>query len=110
MELHAGAVQAVADLVEDLAGLDVHGLMGGLIGELALAHGLDLAPQLVQFGLTGHLVEAGAELIGHASQLADPLADLAQHDRQVLRPDDDQRDDRDDDVFEPTDFGKHALS
>ena len=47
---------------------------------------LDLAAQLIELGLAGHLVEAGAELGGHAAHLGHELADLAHQDGRSFGP------------------------
>jgi hypothetical protein len=65
--------------------------VGGDVGHLAGAHGLDLLAQLVELRLAGHLVEAGAELRGHGPHLGHELAELAQQHGQVLRTHHDQR-------------------
>ena len=56
---------------------------------------LDLLAQIVQFGLSRHFVEAGAELIGHRARLGHHLADATHQDRQILWPHDKQGHDAD---------------
>jgi hypothetical protein len=50
---------------------------------------------LLQFGLADHGFDACAEMAGNAPDLRDPAARRAQRQRQVLRPDDHDRDDHD---------------
>ena len=82
--------------------------MGGDIGELRVAHGLDFLAQLVQLGLARHLVEAGAELRRHRPHPGHELPKLAQQDRQILWPNKDQGRDGDHEEFEGASFRKHA--
>ena len=58
--------------------------------------GLELLLHLVELGLADHLVDMAAELRRHAAHLGHPLAPAAQHVRQLLGADHDQRHDRDD--------------
>ncbi len=55
------------------------------------------------FGLAHRFLELALEFGGHLARLAHPLPDHAQHARQFLRADGDQRDNRDDDQFTPPD-------
>ena len=67
---------------------------------------LDLVEALLEvghFGLAHRFLELALEFGGHLARLAHPLPDHAQHARQFLRADGDQRDDRDDDQFTPPD-------
>ena len=58
-------------------------LFNGLEGTM-FAQGLELFAQLVELGLACHLVEAGAELIGHLPRFAHPLPQRPHQLRQVL--------------------------
>jgi len=59
-------------------------------------HVVDLLLEVGQLRLAHRFMELVLELGGHAAQLAHPLPKRAQHPRQLLRPDRDQRDDADD--------------
>jgi hypothetical protein len=111
-DLDLAAPQAGVDIGEHLIDAGVAGAVSGLqrIHELAGAQGLDLAAQLVELRLAGHLVEAGAELVGHAARLGHPLPKLAQQQRQVLGADHDQGDRGDDEQFCGADFRKHHAA
>ncbi len=63
---------------------------------------------LVDLGLAHGLAELALELAGHAADLRHGPADRAQHARQLLRPDDDERHRTDEDEFCPTDI-EHEL-
>ena len=58
--------------------------------------------QVGELGLAQRFLELALEFVGHAADLAHPLAERAQNGRQLLRPDRDQRDDADDDELAPT--------
>ena len=61
-----------------------------------------LAPFLLHFlelGLADHILDAGREVARHAAHPADPIADRAHNLGQVLRADEDQRENRDNDEF-----------
>ena len=64
--------------------------------------------QVGHLGFAHRLLELALEFGRHAADLAHPLAERAQHARQFLRPDRDQRDDADDDELAPTDI-EHGL-
>ena len=51
---------------------------------------------LLELGLTHHRVEPGTEMLGHAARLADEIADRPHHAWEVLRADDHEGHDRDD--------------
>src|SRR5690606_23278146 len=77
-----------------------------------LAHDLFvlLAPlllHLLHLGLADHRIEAGAEMTGDFSDLADPPARGAQRQRQVFRADHDHRHDDDEQEFSRADV-KHG--
>ena len=58
-----------------------------------------LAPpllHLLELGLADHILDAGSEVARHAAHAPDPIADGPQHLGQVLRADEDQREDGDD--------------
>ncbi len=100
--------EARVDLIDRV--VEPQGAAGGL-GDVVLgvAHGLHLAAQLVQLRLAGQVVEAGAELGGHAPHPGQERADLAHQHGQVLGPHHDQGDGGDDQDFRGADFGKHGY-
>jgi len=67
-------------------------------------HLVDLLLEVGHLRLTHRLLKLALELGGHAAQLAHPLPERAQHGRQLLRPDRDQRDDADEQELAPTDL------
>jgi hypothetical protein len=112
-DLDRAAVEAGVDVGEHLVDIGVAGLGRGVAhrgGVLPLAHGLDFLAQLVELRLAGHLVEAGAEFVGHAADLADELAELAQQDGQVLGAHHDQGDRGDDQEFRAADITEHGRA
>src|SRR4051812_26212584 len=57
------------------------------------------APRLLHFlelGLANHILDTGGEMARHAADAPDPITDRAHDLRQVLRTDEDEREDRDD--------------
>src|ERR1019366_10595342 len=64
--------------------------------------------QVGELGLAQRFLELALEFVGHAADLAHPLAKRAQYGWQLLRPDRDQRDDADDDHLAPT-KSEHGL-
>ena len=69
-----------------------------------LADLIDLLLELGQLGLAHRFLKLSLELGGHPAHLADPLPGSAQHRRQLLRPDHDERDDADDDKLSPVEL------
>ena len=67
-----------------------------------LRHVVGLLLEVGHLGFAHRFLELALEFVGHAADLAHPLADRAQHARQFLRPDRDQRDDADDDESRPS--------
>ncbi len=70
------------------AGIDR--LLDGLV-EIELRHRLDLLAHLLELELADHLVETALELAGDRPGAPNPHADGAQHARQILGADDQQR-------------------
>ena len=58
--------------------------------------------QVGKLGLAQRFLELALEFIGHAADLAHPLAERAQNGWQLFGPDRDQRDDADHDHLAPT--------
>src|SRR5262249_14876774 len=67
-------------------------------------HLVDLLLEVGHLRLAHRFLKLVLELGGHAAQLAHPLPERAQHGRQLLRPDRDQRDDADEQELAPTDL------
>ena len=68
--------------------------VGGMLAHDPLVLGLPLLLHVGELGFADHIVDAGAEMAGHAARAADPLADRAHHARQILGPDHHQGDQR----------------
>src|SRR5262249_47429031 len=73
-------------------------------------HVVDLLLEVGQLRFSDRLLELALELGGHAAQLVHPLPERAQHARQLLRSDRDQRDDADEQKLAPTDFEHESLN
>jgi hypothetical protein len=71
---------------------------------------VDLLLQVGELGLAHRLMELVLELGGHAAQLRHPLPERAQHGRELLRPDRDQRDDADEKKLAPTDVEHGSVN
>ena len=72
-----------------------------------LGHLVDLFLEVGHLGFADGFLELALKFGRHAAQLRHPLPDRAQHSRQFLRPDRDQRDDADDEKLAPPDV-KHG--
>src|ERR1700722_14681901 len=78
--------------------------LGGVV------HRRQLFFHVLEFGLPHGLVELLLELVGHLPHAADDLADRAHDARQLLRPDDDERDDADEEYLTGIEEVEHSAS
>ena len=75
--------------------------------DVELGRLFQLLAHFVEFGLADHLVDAALKFARQGARPAHPIAGDAQRARQILRADEDQRDNTDQQQFRPADIKQH---
>ena len=78
-----------------------------LLIDVELGRFFQLLAHFVELGLADHLVDAALKFPRQGARLADPVTGDAQRARQILRADENQRDDSDQQQFRPADIKQH---